>query len=155
MPFGVPDGRPAHQHRAGVKAEHRVIPAGQPVQAAGRIERPAYIIEEDVHRRVAAAGPFLGAEHLRRAVMLFKRAVGAVAVKPLALGIVRQPAEHIHLEPVCKEAFHHIVDAEVLGPEVLGHNQDALLGHGLQPFLAPHHFVHHAGVALDDLDDLV
>ena len=27
--FCIPDGRPAHQHGAGVEAEHRIVPAGQ------------------------------------------------------------------------------------------------------------------------------
>ncbi len=133
MAPGIADGGPAHEHRAGIEAEHRIIPAGQTVQIACCIQRPADVVQEDVHAGVAPAGQFLGPEHLRGLVIFFKRTVRAVAVEPFALGVVGQSAQHVHLQPVGQKPFHNIVDAEVLRPEVLGHDQNSFFRHWVSP----------------------
>ena len=122
---GVENGRPAHQHRTGVKAEHRVIPAGQTSQRTGRIQRPADVIQKNIEGGVAFAGQLSGTKHLCLAVVFLPRAVLAVTVKPFSLGIVGQAAQHIHLKAILHEPLHHIVDAEILRPKMLCDNEDA------------------------------
>ena len=154
--FRVFDGGPAHQHRAGVEAENRVIPAGQAFQRPCRIQRPADVVQKNRLAGVALARYLPRPEHPRTLVHFLKRAVGAVSVEPFAFGIVGQTAQHVHGEAVLHKALDNIIDAEIFRPEMLGHYQYA---HRYRVpvvlVFAPHHLVYNAGVALDDLDHLV
>ena len=60
--------------------------------------------------------------------MFLPRALGAVAVEPFAFGVVGQAAQHVHFQPVLQKTFHNVVDAEILRPEMLCYDKDAL-GH--------------------------
>ena len=119
--FCVFDGGPAHQHRACVEAEHRIIPAGQAVQGAGCIQRPADIIQKNCLASVALAGNLPRTEHPGTLVRFLKRAIGTVAVKPFALGVVGQAAQHVHTEAVLHKTLDNIVDTEIFRPEMLGY----------------------------------
>ena len=153
--FCIQHRRPAHQHRACVEAEHRIIPAGQALQGCRRIQRPAYIIQKNRLAGVALARDLSCAEYAGTLIAFLKRAVGAVAVKPFPVRIVGQAAQYIHGKAVLHKALDNIVDAEIFRPEMLGHYQYA---HKLSCsclVFAPHHLVDNAGVALDNFDDLV
>ena len=120
----VENGRPAHQHRAGVKAEHRIITAGQTIQRTSRIQRPADVIQKNIEGGVALAGQFFCTKNLCLAISFLPRAVLAVSVKPFPFGVVGQTAQHVHLIAILREPLHHIVDAEILRPKMLRNNED-------------------------------
>ena len=42
--FGVFYGWPAHQYRAGIEAEHRIVSAGQAFQRCGGVKRPTDVV---------------------------------------------------------------------------------------------------------------
>ena len=100
MLFSIADGRPAHQHRAGVEAEHRIVAARQALQRRSGMDGPAHIVQENIDAGIAPARPLFGPEDPGAAVGFLPGAVGTVALKPLALGIVGQSAEHIHFQAV-------------------------------------------------------
>ena len=124
------NGREAHQHRAGVVAQHGVVGAFQPPQTEQSKKRPADIVEKDHGAAVAFAGDLARPVDLHPAALFTPGAGIAVAAEPLALGIVGQTAQHIHGNAVSHKTFHHIVDAEGFGPVVLCDHQYSFLAHG-------------------------
>jgi len=125
--FGIADGGPAHQYRAGVKAEHRIVPARQAVQRMGGVPRPADIVQKNVDRGVAPARNLFAAVQAGTVPFFFKRAGGAVTGEPFAFWVIGQPAKHIHRNAILQKTFHNIIDAEIFRPEMLRNNKNLFL----------------------------
>ena len=128
----IQNGGKAHQHRAGVIAQHSVVFPLQARQAEQREQRPRHIVEKDHRAAVALAGDLAGADELHAVAGLAAGAGVGIAREPVAQRIVGQTAQHVHLHPAGDEALAQVGDAEIFRPVVLAHNKDT--GHIRPPF---------------------
>ena len=122
--------RPVHQHRAGVIAQNGIIAAGQAVQTKPRKQRPAAIVGKNAQPGVAFTADLTAAVYIGALVIFVPGALAAVAREPFPLGIVGQPAQNIHLQPIRQKALYDIIDAEIFRPEMLGDYQNSFFLHG-------------------------